>query len=77
MGQSLEDVEQRFAREIALERQRRESLIRTTEQRSFKRQVQRRHKRGSLRFALLVMALVATAAIVTVAMFRTLYVLLG
>ena len=77
MGQSIEDVERRFAQEITLERQRRESLIRSTEHRSFKREVDRRHKRGSLRFALLVMALIATAAIVTVAMFRTLYVLLG
>ena len=77
MGQSLEDVERRFAQEITLERERRESLIRTTEQRSFKRQVDRRHKRGSLRFVLLWLALIATAAIVTVAMFRTLYVLLG
>ena len=77
MGQSLEDVERRFAQEITLERQRRESLIRTTEHRSFKRAVDRRHKRGSLRFVLLWLALIATAAIVTVAMFRTLYVLLG
>ena len=77
MRQSLDDLEQRFSREITLERQRRHSLIRTTEHRSALRQVERRHKRGSVRFVLLVLTLVLTAAIVTVAMFRTLYILLG
>ncbi len=37
----------------------------------------RRHKRGSVRFVLLVLTLIATAVIVTVVMFRTLYLLLG
>jgi hypothetical protein len=74
---SLAEIEQAFAREISLDRHRRESLRRTTEQRAFKREVQRRHKRGSLRFILLVLALILTAAIVTVVMFRTLYMLLG
>lgn len=77
MRQSLEDLERAFAHEVTLERQRRYSLIRTTEQRSVRRQVQRRHKHGSMRFALLVTALILTVAVVTVAMFRTLYVLLG
>jgi hypothetical protein len=77
MRQSLDDLEQRFAREITLERQRRHSLIRTTEHRSAKRQVERRHKSGSVRFVMLVLALILTAVIVTVAMFRTLYILLG
>ena len=49
----------------------------TTEQRALKREVDRRHKRGSVRFVLLVLALMMTAAIVTVVMFRTLYLLLG
>jgi len=77
MRQSLAELEQAFAKEISLDRHRRASLQRTTEQRAFKREVQRRHKRGSLRFALLVLALILTAAIVTVVMFRTLYLLLG
>ena len=77
MRQSLNELEQAFSREISLERRRRDSLRRTAEQRTFKRQVQRRHKRGSVRFVLLVLTLVATAAIVTVVMFRTLYLLLS
>ena len=60
-----------------LDRRRRQELRQTAEQRALKREVERRHKRGSVRFALLVLTLILTAAIVTVAMFRTLYWLLG
>jgi hypothetical protein len=77
MRQSLTEIERAFAREISMERHRRASLKRTTEQRIIKREVERRHKRGSLRFVLLVLTLVMTAAIVTVVMFRTLYLLLS
>lgn len=77
MRQSLSELEQAFAREISLERHRRASLRRTAQQRALKRQVQRRHKRGSIRFVVLVATLIATAAIVTIVMFRTLYLLLG
>jgi hypothetical protein len=77
MRQSLADWEQAFVKEISLDRRRRASLRRTTEQRARKREAERIHKRGSLRFALLVLTLVLTAAIVTIVMFRTLYLLLG
>jgi hypothetical protein len=77
MRQSLADWEQAFVKEISLDRHRRASLQRTAEQRTLKREVDRRHKRGSMRFVLLVLTLILTAAIVTVVMFRTLYLLLG
>lgn len=77
LRQSLADLEQAFSREISLERRRRDSLRRTAEKRTHKRHLQRRHKRGSMRFAVLVATLVLTAAIVTVVMFRTLYLLLS
>ncbi len=77
MRRSLAELEQAFVKEISLERLRRASLRRTTEQRALKREVDRRHKRGSMRFVLLVLTLIATAVIVTAVMFRTLYVLLG
>lgn len=77
MRQSLSDWEQAFVKEISLDRHRRDSLRRTAEQRTLKRAVDRRHKRGSMRFVLLVLTLILTAAIVTVVMFRTLYLLLG
>lgn len=77
MRQSLGELERAFVKEISLERRRRDSLRRSTEKRAHKREVDRRHKRGSVRFVLLVLTLIATAVIVTVVMFRTLYVLLG
>ena len=77
MRQSLADWEQAFVKEISLDRRRRDSLRRTTEQRARQREAARIHKRGSFRFALLVLTLVLTAAVVTVVMFRTLYLLLG
>jgi hypothetical protein len=77
MRQSLADLEQEFAKEITLERRRRAWLQRTAQQRTHKREVERRHKRGSMRFVLLVLTLIMTVAIVTVVMFRTLYLLLG
>jgi hypothetical protein len=77
MRQSLAEWEQAFVREITLDRRRRDSLRRTAQQRTRKREAARRHKRGSVRFFLLVLTLIGTAAIVTVVMFRTLYLLLG
>jgi hypothetical protein len=77
MRQSLTEIERAFAREISMERRRRASLRRTAEQRTIKREVDRRHKRGSVRFVLLVLTLMMTAAIVTAVMFRTLYLLLS
>jgi len=77
MRQSLADWEQAFVKEITLDRHRRDSLRRTAEQRTLKRDIEKRHKRGSVRFALLVLTLIMTAVIVTVVMFRTLYLLLG
>ena len=77
MRQSIADWERAFVKEATLDRRRRDSLRRTTEQRAFKREVQRRHKRGSVRFGLLVLTLILTAVVVTVVMFRTLYLLLG
>jgi hypothetical protein len=77
MRQSLSDWEQAFIREVSLERRRRDSLRRTTELRARKRRAARAHKRGSFRFTILVLTLVATAVAVTLVMFRVLYLLLA
>ena len=77
MRQSLADWEQAFVKDISLDRHRRASLRRTTERRARKREADRLHKRGSFRFALLVLTLILTAVVVTIVMFRTLYLLLG
>jgi hypothetical protein len=77
MRQSLSDWEQAFVKEISLDRRRRAELRQTAEQRALKRRIARTHRRGSIRFTLLVLTLIATAVLVTVVMFRTLYWLLG
>ncbi len=77
MRQSLAQLEQEFRHEAQLDRSRREHLRRSAVIRSRKRTHVREQKRSSMRFWLLVASLVATAVIVTVAMFETLYYLLG
>ena len=77
MRQSLAQIEQEFRHETLRDRSRRESLRRRAVLRSRKRSHQRELKRSSLRYWLLVLSLIATAVIVTIAMFETLYYLLG
>jgi hypothetical protein len=77
MRQSLAQLEQEFRHETQLDRSRRENLRRRAVHRSRKRTYVRNRKRSSVRFWLLVFSLIATAVIVTVAMFETLYALLG
>jgi membrane glycosyltransferase len=77
MRQSLAQLEQEFRHETQLERSRRETLRRHAVRRSRVRTHERRKKRGSVRYWVLVLSLIATAAIVTIAMFETLYYLLG
>jgi anti-sigma factor RsiW len=77
MRQSLAQIEQEFRHEMQLDRGRRDSLRRRAVVRTRKRRVEREKKRSSVRFWLLVLSLVATAVFVTVAMFETLYRLLG
>ena len=77
MRQSLAQLEQEFRHETQLDRSRRENLRRNAVHRSRKRWREREHKRSSIRFWLLALSIIATAVIVTVAMFETLYYLLG
>lgn len=77
MRQSLAQFEQAFYEESALDRSRRERLQTKAQQRARKRELEKIHKRGSMRFALLVLTLIATAVIVTIAMFETLYMVMG
>ena len=72
----LSDV-QEFRQETQLDRSRRETLRRHAARRSRMRTHARRRKRSSLRYWMLVLSLIATAVIVTIAMFETLYYLLG
>ena len=77
MRQSLAQLEQEFWHEAQLDRHRREHLRRSAAVRSRKRSYERRQRRSSMRFWLLVLSLIATAAIVTAAMFASLYYLLS
>ncbi len=77
MRQSIADIESAFYEEIEEDRVRRERLHRTAVKRTRQRELDRVHKRGSMRFVLLVLTLLATAALVTVAMFQALYYVMG
>jgi hypothetical protein len=76
MRQSLAQIEQEFRHEAELDRNRRETLRRHAVRRSRLRTHERQKKRGSVRYWVLVLSLIATALIVTAAMFETLYALL-
>ena len=77
MRQSLAQLEQEFVHETQQDRRRMNYLRRSAVLRSRKRAHEKEKKRSNVRFGLLVLSLIATAVIVTVAMFETLYYLLG
>jgi anti-sigma-K factor RskA len=77
MRQSLAQLEQAFFEETAQDRERREQLKETAAQRSRQRHIERVHKHGNWRFAFLVLSIVVTAVVVTIAMFETLYYVMG
>jgi membrane glycosyltransferase len=77
MRQSLAELEEAFFDEIEEDRHRRERLRAEAEQRTRMRHSYRTQRHGTMRFFLLVLTLVATAVIVTIAMFQTLYYVMG
>ena len=77
MRQSLDEFERAFVEETQVDRARRESLRRKAVMRSRQRNLERVHKRGTARFIVLVLMLIATAVVVTIAMFQTLYIVMG
>ena len=76
MRQSLNQLERAFVEETVLDRDRRESLRRTAERRAAKRRSERAIRQGKSRFIILSLTLVATAVIVSLVMFRALYLIL-
>jgi len=77
MRQSMAQLEEEFRHHIVQERMDSKRLSRDVVVRSRRRNILRQRKRSSMRYWLLVAGLVATAVGVTVAMFETLYLLLG
>ncbi len=76
MRQSLAQLEQEFWKETEIDQRRRDNLRREAAKRSRTRYRERRQKRSSMRFWVLVFTLIATAVIVTAGMFVSLYYLL-
>jgi anti-sigma-K factor RskA len=77
MRQSLADIEAQFVEEIDADRERRERIQAQAIRRTQVRRRERTKKQGSLRFWLVLLTLIATAVIVTIAMFETLYYVMG
>ena len=77
MRQSLDEFERAFVEETQVDRVRRESLRRKAVLRSRQRNIDKVHKRGTARFIMLVLMIIATAVIVTIAMFQTLAYVMG
>jgi hypothetical protein len=77
LRQTQASFEEAFAEQAEEDRQRAEELRRRALQRTAARRRERRHKRGSMRFGLLVLILLGTAVLVTVAMFQALYLVMG
>ena len=77
MQQSLAEFERAFVEEAAVDRERAEQKVHETTVRARHRRMERAHKHGTMRFVVLVLMLLATAIVVTVAMFETLYLVMG
>ncbi len=77
MRQSLAEFEAAFREETVEERLRRERLRKEAAERSRMRRAQRLEKRGNMNFTVLVLVIIVTTVVVTLAMFQTLSLLIG
>ena len=77
MRRSIADLEAAFEEDMEAEALLHEEIRREAAQRSRRRRLDKTHRHGSIRFALLILVLIATAVLVTVAMFQTLYYVMG
>jgi membrane glycosyltransferase len=77
MRQSLDELERAFVEATYTDRARRESLRRKAVLRSRQRSLEKVHKRGTARFVMLVLMIIATVVVVTIAMFQTLAYVMG
>ena len=73
MRQSLAEIEAAFVEEIEEDRERRERLQARAARRERQRHIERAHKQGSARFAVVLLVLIGTAVAVTLLMFQALY----
>ena len=77
LRKSIAQYEAAFHEQTEAARLKDEELLREATVRTHTRRLEKQHKHGTLRFVMLVLLLTATAALVTVAMFETLYVVMG
>jgi hypothetical protein len=77
MRQSLAELERAFVEESTEDRDRREALRQAAVDRSRQRNVERRHRHGTMRYIVLVLVLIGTAVAVTIGMFEILYMVMG
>ncbi len=76
MRQSLSHFERAFEEEMEIDRVRRESLRRAAERRARKRTIERNTRLGRSRYVVLSITLGTTAVVVSILMFRLLYLVL-
>jgi len=77
MRQSLAELEQAFVEHAEVAQVHAVETVRETQLRARQRELERAHKHGTMRFVALVFVLLATAVLVTLAMFETLYYVMG
>ncbi len=77
LRKSIAQYEAAFHEQTEAARLKDEELLREATVRTHTRRLEKQRKHGTLRFVMLVLLLTATAALVTVAMFETLYVVMG
>jgi cell division septal protein FtsQ len=77
MRQDIAEIEEAFFEEAVADRERRERLYVEAERRARRRHEEKTHKRGSLRFLLVLLTLFGTAVLVTILMFQALYWVMG
>lgn len=77
MRQELAELETAFVESIHKEREEAERKRAAAAARARRRATERNHKRGTMRFWVLVLTLLTTAVLVTVAMFQALYYVMG
>jgi hypothetical protein len=77
MHQPIAEFDAALEEELRIERALAEARIRQAQTRTRRRHVERTKKHGTLRFLALCLVLLATAIGVTIAMFQTLYIVMG
>ena len=77
MTQTIDDFESALAEQLEHERQVAEHRVRQATVRTRRRHIERQNRNRTMRFAALVLTLLATAILVTIAMFQALYLVMG